>query len=415
MAYEHDINFGESDQPPLSTELKGWDDIDPIHDPGSPDRSSEVAFSPVNEDQCIPPSPPVSITPAGARPVALISWYELHHQFPRELLNRRQWGVWGFEWDGKSWRKRPYLPIRKKGGGGYPASPSRPEKWGKYSDAWGVAKNDPRHFSGVGFLFTADDPFIGGDLDKCLSADGTLAGWAGDILSGFPGAYVELSPSGTGLKFWVKAALTGSGVKVGGFGAEGRGAVELYSERRFFTVTGLAFGEAATIYADYNGRIPDHSEAALDLYRMLQARNAARPSAESRPTKTSPQSQSQPVTNSENLLSDDQVTAKARATYSEFGMLFDTGDLSQHDNDWSRADAALVKQIAYFALGEREQIERIWGMSALANREKFERDDYREATIEAVLSRMTKFYDSKYRSKGCPPAAGGSTQWGVVR
>jgi hypothetical protein len=115
------------------------------------------------------------------------------------------------------------------------------------------------------------------------------------------------------------------------------------------------------------------------------------------------------------VLSDDQVIARARRAYSDFGSLFEAGDLSRHGDDWSRADAALIKQIAYFAGGDRDQIARVFGRSALAKREKWtNRPDYRDVTISAVLAGMTGYYDPGYRSPSRRCAAGGSSQWGVV-
>jgi hypothetical protein len=87
---------------------------------------------------------------------------------------------------------------------------------------------------GVGFVFSAADPYVGVDLDDCLDLDGNLKPWAVEIMRRFSGTYAEISPSGTGIKLWCRATRSGKGR---GFKYHD-GAVEVYHEKRYFTVTG---------------------------------------------------------------------------------------------------------------------------------------------------------------------------------
>src|SRR5215213_1511069 len=54
----------------------------------------------------------------------------------------------------------------------------------------------------------------------------------------------------------------------------------------------------------------------------------------------------------------------------KFASLFDDGDLSDYSGDDSAADAGLLGIMALYTK-DTDQLERLWGCSALANREKF--------------------------------------------
>ncbi len=82
-----------------------------------------------------------------------------------------------------------------------------------------------------------EDPFVGIDLDDCLDSAGNPKGWAQGIVERFSDTYVEISPSGLGLKIWAKGRLPGNvaGVKVGD------GCIGIYDRSRYFSVTGCVF------------------------------------------------------------------------------------------------------------------------------------------------------------------------------
>lgn len=135
----------------------------------------------------------------------------------------RQWVCWRREERDGKLTKVPYTPRS-----GSRARSDDPETWGTFAEAW-KARRDGNH-DGIGFVFTADDPFCGVDLDSCVDPEtGEIEPWAAEILDELA-SYAELSPSGTGLHIIVRAALP-----------EGRrrnGRVEMYDRGRFFTVTG---------------------------------------------------------------------------------------------------------------------------------------------------------------------------------
>lgn len=137
----------------------------------------------------------------------------LFENIPEELRALPQWVVWKKE-------KGTKVPYQV---GGSPASSSDPATWTTFPRAMEATPL----FSGLGFVFTEDDPFVGIDLDDCIEGE-TLAPWAEEIVSTFD-SYSEISPSGTGIKIWVKGELP-TAVKTK--------TIELYSSKRYFTMTG---------------------------------------------------------------------------------------------------------------------------------------------------------------------------------
>ncbi len=141
---------------------------------------------------------------------------------PSELLDLAQWCLWGLH----EGRKRP-MALE-----GYWGSSTNPATWGEYAEAIEALEN-VRNAEGIGFVFTADDPYTGVDLDDCLDNAGRLKPWAVDILRRFAGTYAEVSPSGSGIKLWCRGTTTAAAKF-----AYHDGAIEIYSTARFFTVTG---------------------------------------------------------------------------------------------------------------------------------------------------------------------------------
>ncbi len=147
---------------------------------------------------------------------------------PEELQQYRQWVVWKAvertKRDGSvKVTKVPYNPNTGK-----PASIVSPEQWGSFDDVCEALLMDG--YTGIGFVFTADDPFVGIDLDNCFDESGNLrddARRAVDELQSF----TERSPSGKGLHIICKGELPGTGH------CDNKAGREMYQEGRFFTIT----------------------------------------------------------------------------------------------------------------------------------------------------------------------------------
>lgn len=174
---------------------------------------------------------------------------------PEELRQYLQWVVWKAakitKRDGTvKITKVPYNPKTGK-----PASTNRRGDWGTFDEACEAQIMDG--YTGIGFVFTADDPFVGIDLDNCVDESGSLrsdARRAVDELQSF----TEKSPSGKGLHIICKGELPGGGH------CDNKAGREMYQEGRFFTITAevvdgydiVKAGGAAlnTLYQDWFGQ-----------------------------------------------------------------------------------------------------------------------------------------------------------------
>ncbi len=130
---------------------------------------------------------------------------------------------------GGKWTKVPYQCDGQK------AKSDDPTTWTSFDAVIAMLPKQVfgnKSFDGIGFVLTADDPFCGVDLDHCLK-DGKLSEWAQHVVTTL-NSYTEITPSGEGLRIFVRAKLPG---------ASGRKneRIELYSNARFLTITGQVF------------------------------------------------------------------------------------------------------------------------------------------------------------------------------
>jgi putative DNA primase/helicase len=146
---------------------------------------------------------------------------------PSYLKERPQWVLWSLEERDEKYTK---VPVDVWTGG--LASSTDLMTWAAFDQAYAVYATD-EDLCGVGFVFCSGDPFVGIDLDNCRNAEtGAVEAWAERILSRFLGAYVEASPSGTGVHIITRGKLAGGGANTR--------SVEMYDLGRFFAVTGVA-------------------------------------------------------------------------------------------------------------------------------------------------------------------------------
>ncbi|MCL4839246.1 MAG: hypothetical protein KJ058_14925 [Thermoanaerobaculia bacterium] len=165
-----------------------------------------------------------------------------HHlsTVPAELLEGERFVVWRSELRGGKPTKVPYIAgtTRK-------ASSTDPSTWRTFPEALAAFTAAPAKWEGVGRVFAPEDRIVGVDLDDCF-ADGAPLPWAREILDRFPNAYVEVSPSRAGVKLWCRGEWRSPRHRV----KIRSGEVEVYSEARYFTLTGCAFGDPPEKLAD---------------------------------------------------------------------------------------------------------------------------------------------------------------------
>ena len=109
------------------------------------------------------------------------------------------------------------------------ASSTEPDTWRYHTVALETYTRNA-HISGVGRVLTIDDIYVGVDLDYCIDPEiGEIEPRALRIIEELD-SYSEISPSGCGIKIWVK---------VPGFTRSYKKAqLEIYSRARYFTLTG---------------------------------------------------------------------------------------------------------------------------------------------------------------------------------
>ena len=151
---------------------------------------------------------------------------------PLALRELTQWILWRSETRGDKPTKIPYCTDGKN------AKSNDRTTWDSFENAREVAWQ----YSGIGFVFSADDPFIGIDLDGCRdSHTGKIAEWAREVILKF-NAYAEVSPSETGVKIFCRGKLpfaNGRKVEVKQEPiCDKTPAVEMYDRGRYFAVTG---------------------------------------------------------------------------------------------------------------------------------------------------------------------------------
>jgi hypothetical protein len=152
---------------------------------------------------------------------------------PSELASLKQWCLWRDE----SGRKVPYQPS------GQHAKTNDATTWHTLAECQAVADQ----YTGLGFVFAADDPYCGIDLDG-VWRDGEVADWAAPVLESLAAGYQEISPSGRGVKVWVRARVPdGRGRKVQV--ADGQG-IEVYDRGRYFAFTGRSLDQEQTTIGD---------------------------------------------------------------------------------------------------------------------------------------------------------------------
>ena len=242
---------------------------------------------------------------------------------------------------------------------------------------------------GIGFVFSDIDPYLGIDLDGCISEDGSVAGWAQNVLNCIGPTYAEISPSGTGIKLWVqddgtvdkdrKLILDSS--KIETFPEiEKKPAFEFYRSRRYFCVTGqILDGHKAEILKPKTPlkAICDEvkslcreakSDFAADLADDIYA--AVIGAGKDFGFKGS----------------DEELVKHAIAEDHTFAQLYNEGNLQKYNDDHSSADFALLIRLAHRCGPNPARIEGLFAESALARDKWFDRRDYRERSIRKAIA-----------------------------
>jgi P4 family phage/plasmid primase-like protien len=152
------------------------------------------------------------------------------NNIPMDLKQTPRWVLWKFTEVGEEGNKRwSKLPVQSNG---LSASSTNQSTWADFLTVQAAYQKNPQLYCGVGFVFCDEDNFVGVDLDDCFdSATQRFTNPAMQQLAESIDGYMEVSPSGTGVKIFTRADLKAAHVdhSIG---------LEVYPQGRYFTVTG---------------------------------------------------------------------------------------------------------------------------------------------------------------------------------
>ena len=276
---------------------------------------------------------------------------------PDEIKAYSHWICWGVQIrDGKE-TKVTYSPH-----GGL-AKADDPSTWGTFEQAQAYFEKNP-NLSGLGFVFANDDPFCGIDLDKCRDPEtAVIDPKAQKIIDDFA-SYTEISPSGKGVHIIIKGKKKDAKAR--------KGKIEIYDTGRYFTMTGSALN---------NHTVENRQEMLDRLYASLFTKEE-RETEQAKPKAIS--------------LDDQELIEKAKNA--KDGAKFTTlwnGDISGYTSH-SEADLALCSLLAFWTGGDHDRIDRLFRQSGLY-RDKWDREYYKDETINAALENTTEFYQHRER------------------
>lgn len=273
------------------------------------------------------------------------------------MYTRPQW----INWTGN---KVPLAPVND------------PSRWASYETVRAI---DPDH---IGFVLTADDPYFCIDLDHAYT-EGQWSPVAQAVCAMFPGAYVEISQSGTGLH------IIGQGTVPEGYGGEIQPLKPsaIYTHGRYIAITGR--------------NAQGNPDAAFDLTAFAVTYLKPTGSAVELPPAPGPAAIPDDATLIAKMLGSRTSAATAFGGKASVVDLWNANEQALADSwpsvdpakpyDASAADAALAGHLAFWTGRDCERMVRLMRMSKLV-RPKWDRDDYLPRTVTGAAARCERVY-----------------------
>lgn len=304
---------------------------------------------------------------------------------PEELKKYPNWVVW--------------IRVPKKDGtlGKVPISPKTKKglhnvaECDTFENAVKVFKAGGNRWGGIGFHFS-NTPFVGIDVDRCIN-NGVLDARIKAITVEAFNSYTEISPSGAGIHIIGRADITPEVNKVE-WDLDTSIEFEMYSEKRFFTITG-------DVFENYSA-INDVSEYAETFQKGMQELKGIENRAK--------------IEQGEHLQAVDEILEAFKNSPRKqftFKTLFEDGDISNYNDDQSRADLALLNELCFFANGDKDLMKECFMQSALANtlnRKKGHPEDYLNRTIDTAIKNWNGTgYTRNYKPPATAPSTTGKT------
>jgi len=274
--------------------------------------------------------------------------------FPDTMTKLPIWILWRLEPDKKG--RITKVPYSGRYDGR--ASSTDPLTWTTFDQVVQKLQKNRSFYKGIGVGVQKSDRLIFIDIDHCVSEDGSLSEIAQDIVDHLPDQFVEISQSGSGLHIFALGEIPRN------FKNSSNG-VEMYSEKRFCSMTGNSIGEGSP-HEDPDGlryvfetyKTPDKSKKALK--REI-------------PT----------------LQRDDRWILEHAQKNRKFSDLYLGNWKILGYGSQSEADLSLCNYLAFWTDCNPDQMDRIFRSSGLY-REKWDRQDYRDRTIDEAISNCSQ-------------------------
>ena len=153
-----------------------------------------------------------------------------HNEFIDELTQWDQFVNYALELKSDRFTKPPV------DANGYKIDAQNPANWRSFEEVQEINEQ-------IGFVLTADDPFLFIDLDHVLK-EGKLCDWAEELIAELPATYIEISPSCDGLHMLYKLNDTPK-LQSNKRNFDDGTVLEVYFNKRYFTITGNVYTPTA--------------------------------------------------------------------------------------------------------------------------------------------------------------------------
>jgi len=277
------------------------------------------------------------------------------------LKNEKRWVCWNYRMVGGKKTKKPCTPSGKVTG----TSTEYAGTWVTHPQA--MAGCSVNGHDGVGFVLSEGMFFL--DIDHRAVDDPMVQ----EMLSRFA-SYTEYSVSGNGIHIYGHCDLNRIPTYI-----DDKGSLKL--DRRYYMKNPhndmeLYIGKLTNRFAVFTG------DVIVDA-PLQDCTNALLMTLDSHMRRTE---QNVDATATLADVDTDQIIRDLhnQRNSGKFSLLFDYGDTSDYGGDDSAADCALCAMIAFRTGNNPDAIDTIFRQSALM-RDKWERDDYREMTIQAAV------------------------------
>lgn len=296
-----------------------------------------------------------------------------YDKIPLELRELSQWGIYKREWDEdrKKWKKKPFDPYT-----GNLGSSTNESKWSDFQTALSAIEK----FKADGLAFYFKPPYIGIDLDG-IGEDlerylqGDIENNMLYVFMNSTKTYSEISMSEKGVHIIGKATIPGDRRR--------KGNVEMYTEGRFFAITGNFFGN--------NNEINEIQKPQMEfLYKRYLENDNVIPHEFTRQWADN------------NDLSAEEIiqTALNSSTGQRFKKFMDGGWEKMYTSQ-SEADMAFANDLAFWTAGDFQKMDELFRMSALM-RDKYDqkrgKTTYGIGLLNKAISESSNHYTGKKKA-----------------